>query len=54
MTNQVSTKAILTTPVDLSKDQVAETRRVLREMNARADSAIDAQAAASTPMMPRK
>jgi hypothetical protein len=50
----MSNKAALTTPVDLSKDQVGETHRILKAMNARADSAIDAQAAASTPMMPRK
>jgi hypothetical protein len=54
MTPQVNNKAALTAPVDPAKDQVTENRRVLREMNARADSAIDAQAAASTPMMPRK
>lgn len=36
------------------KDQVSQTRRVLREMNAAADRAIDAQAADSTPMTPRK
>ena len=54
MIPQVSNKAALTKPVDLAKDQVAETRRVLREMNDRADRAIDDQAAASTPMIPRK
>ena len=54
MTPQVSNKAALTTPVDPTNDQVAETRRVLREMNDRADHAIDAQVAASTPMTPRK
>jgi hypothetical protein len=50
MTTQASNKAALTTPVDPAKDQVAETRRVLREMNDKADAAIDAQVAASTPM----
>jgi hypothetical protein len=54
MTPRVSNKAILTTPVDPAKDQVAETRRVLREMNDTADSAIDDQAARSTPMTPKK
>jgi hypothetical protein len=51
---QVSDKAILTTPVDPAKDQITETRRVLREMNDRADRAIDDQTAASTPMTPKK
>jgi hypothetical protein len=37
-----------------SKDQVAETRRLLKEMNDRADRAIDEQVAASTTMTPRK
>jgi hypothetical protein len=32
----------------------ATTRRVLREMNDKADRAIDTQAAASTPMTPKK
>jgi hypothetical protein len=53
MMPQVS-NATLTTPVDPVKDQVAETRRVLREMNDKADRIIDQQVAASTPMMPRK
>ncbi len=39
---------------DPAKDQVAETRRVLQQMNDKADRAIDEQAARSTPMMPRK
>ncbi|MGB8235315.1 MAG: hypothetical protein WCF35_05605 [Pseudolabrys sp.] len=39
----MSSKAALTTPVDPAKDQVEETRRVLREMNDRADRAIDEQ-----------
>jgi hypothetical protein len=38
-----SNKAALTTPVDHAKDQVAETRRILREMNDKADAAIDKQ-----------
>ena len=33
----------LKTPVDPAKDQVAETRRILREMNDKADRAIDEQ-----------
>ena len=36
------------------KDQVAETRRVLREMNDAADRVIDEQVARSTPMTPTK
>jgi len=54
MTNQLSTKAILTTPVDPAKDHVTITRRVLREMNDKTDRAIDDQTARSTPKMPRK
>jgi hypothetical protein len=54
MTPLVSNKAALTTPVDPAKDQVTQTRRVLREMNDKADRAIDDQAARSTPMTPRK
>jgi hypothetical protein len=54
MTPQVNNKAALTTPVDPAKDQVAISRRVLKEMNDKADRAIDAQVAASTPMMPKK
>jgi hypothetical protein len=50
----MSNKAALTTPVDLSKDQVTETRRILKAMNDRADAAIDAQAAASTPMTSKR
>jgi hypothetical protein len=53
MTPQIST-ATLITPVDSAKDQVAETRRVLREMNDKVDRVIDAQVAASTPMTPKK
>jgi hypothetical protein len=54
MTPQVSNKAALTTPVDPTSDQVATSRRVLKEMNDKANRAIDVQAAASTPMMPKK
>ena len=51
---QASRNAAQITPVDPTKDQVAETRRILREMNDRADRAIDDQVARSTPMMPGK
>jgi hypothetical protein len=54
MTPQVNNKAALITPADPSKDQVAETRRVLRQMWAKADAAIDDQTSRSTPMTPRK
>jgi|PersoiStandDraft_1058852.scaffolds.fasta_scaffold257437_1 hypothetical protein len=50
----MSNKATLITPVDPTKDQLAESRRVLKEMNDKADRAADDQAARSTPMMPRK
>ena len=50
----MNTKEAHVAAVDPNKDQVSETRRVLREMNAKADRAIDAQVAASTPMTPRK
>ena len=50
----MSNKEAQITPIDPTKDQVSETRRVLREMNGKADRAIDAQVAASTPMTPRK
>jgi len=49
-----SNKAALITPADPNKDQVSETRRVLREMNDAADRAIDDQLARSTPMTPKK
>ena len=42
------------TPDGVRDDQVTETRRLLREMNDKADRAIDAQVAASTPMTPKK
>lgn len=35
------------------KDQVAETRRTLKEMNDKADRAADDQVSRSTPMTPR-
>jgi hypothetical protein len=54
MTQQASNKATLTTPVDPAKDQVTQTRRVLKEMNDKADRAIDDQVARSTPMTPEK
>jgi hypothetical protein len=47
------TQQVTTTPVDSKKDQVTATRRVLREMNDRADRAIDDQVARSTPMTPK-
>ena len=49
-----SNKVALITPVDPKKDQVTETRRVLREMNAAADFAIDEQVAPFEPMTPKK
>jgi hypothetical protein len=36
------------------KDQVAETRRVLKEMMDKTDRAIDDQVGRSTPMTPKK
>jgi hypothetical protein len=36
------------------KDQLAESRRVLKEMNDKADRAADEQVARSTPMTPRR
>jgi hypothetical protein len=48
MTQQASNKATLTTPVDLAKYQVATTRNVLKEMNDKADHAIDDQAPLQT------
>jgi hypothetical protein len=53
MTNEVSNKAALITLVDPKSDQVAETRRVLKEMNDKADRAVDTQVARSTPMTPK-
>ena len=48
MTKQTNNDPILTTPVDMTKDQVEETRRVLREMWDKADQAIDQQTGRST------
>jgi hypothetical protein len=49
MTSQIPTNAKLVTPVDPEKDQVEETRRVLREMWDKADRAIDEQTGRSAP-----
>jgi len=49
MTKQPNTDAKLTTPVDMAKDQVDLTRRVLREMWQKADTAIDEQSGRSDP-----
>lgn len=43
MTPEVKNDAMLSTSVDMKKDQVEETRRVLREMWGKADRAIDEQ-----------
>ena len=43
MTRQIKPDATLSKPVDPKTDQVEETRRVLREMNDRANRAIDDQ-----------
>jgi hypothetical protein len=48
------TQTAPTAPVDPKKDQVTETRRVVREMNDAADRAIDDQVARSTRMTPKK
>jgi hypothetical protein len=52
MTSQLD-KAALIRPADITRDQVTETRRVLREMNEKAERAIDDQVARSTPMTPK-
>ena len=49
MTSPVKPDAILSKPVDPKEDQVEATRRVLREMNDRANRAIDQQTGRSTP-----
>jgi hypothetical protein len=49
MTRETKTDARLSTPVDPKKDQVGETRRVLREMWDRANRAIDEQTGRSAP-----
>jgi hypothetical protein len=54
MTQQSASKAVLSTPAYPSKDQVAETRRILQEMNEMADRVIDDQVARSTPMTPKR
>jgi len=54
MINQMTNKAALITPADPTKDQMIESRRVLQEMNDKADRAADDQAARSTRMTPRK
>jgi len=41
-------------PADPKKDRVTETRRVLQEMNEKANRAIDDQVARSTPMTPER
>jgi hypothetical protein len=43
MTPEVKTDARLSAPVDMKKNEVEETRRVLREMWDKADRAIDEQ-----------
>jgi hypothetical protein len=48
MTRQIKTDATLSTPVDPKKDQVDESRRVLREMWDRANRVIDEQTGRST------
>jgi hypothetical protein len=53
MTQQVDKRVALTRPADMTKDQVTETRRVLREMNEKADRAIDDQVGHSTRMTPK-
>ena len=54
MTKQLDNRAALIKPADMTKDQVTETRRILREMNEKAERAVDDQVARSTPMSPRK
>jgi hypothetical protein len=49
MTRETKTDARLSTPVDPKKDQVDETRRVLREMWDRANRAIDEQTKRTAP-----
>ena len=50
MTAPMSNRSALIKPADPKKDQVDETRRVLNEMNQKADRMIDNQVARSTPM----
>jgi hypothetical protein len=49
MTRDVKVDARLSTPVDPKKDQVDESRRVLRDMWDKADRAIDEQTRRSVP-----
>jgi hypothetical protein len=49
MTREVKTDPRLSTPVDPKKDQVEQSRRVLREMWDKADRAIDEQTRRSAP-----
>lgn len=43
MTREINTDARLSTPIDPKKDQVEQSRQVLREMWDKADRAIDKQ-----------
>lgn len=54
MTQQLGNRAPLIQPADMKKDQVTETRRVLEEMNEKANRAIDDQVSRSSPMAPKK
>jgi hypothetical protein len=54
MTKEMTNKAALMTSFDPKGDQVADTRRLLKEMNDKADRAVDDQVARSTPMTPKK
>jgi hypothetical protein len=47
MTQPAYNKAALIRPPDMTTDQVTETRRVLQEMNDKAERAIDDQTARS-------
>jgi ArsR family metal-binding transcriptional regulator len=49
MTRELKTDARLSTPVDPKKDQVDESRRILREMWDKANRAIDEQTRRSAP-----
>jgi hypothetical protein len=53
MTSQLD-KASVIRPADMNGNQVTQTRRVLQEMNEKADRAIDDQVAHSTPMTPKR
>jgi len=43
MTRQIKTDATLSSPIDMKKDQVEETRRVLGGLNDKAERVIDKQ-----------